>query len=294
MKRIFLLFLFLILLAGILVYYYRIHIVSKYVPKFEQQGEIQARLIDDTIYLKSIISIRNKLFCSIELDSVTYNIKIHHKSYLRDKIHIGKKLDAYKKDTFSFSISIPYISILKELKSELKVEDSTDYSLNLILHFDTPIGKIDIPFRKYSKFKLPQFPIFKIVDIDFKKIRKDEITADVRIRVNNSTKAELVLNNVNYQMQIYRAGSLKGSYPSKIILKPKSVSYVDLPIVISPLNFGKTVFQIVMNKDLYYYKLNLQAQMEATGPIKDTFNIKVLKNGRLELKKQKKRVRRKK
>jgi hypothetical protein len=207
---------------------------------------------------------------------------------------IGKELKAYEKDTFSFSLSIPYTSIIKELRTEEKYTDSTNYSINLILHFNTPIGKIDIPFRKSAKFKLPQFPIFKIVDIDFKKFRKEEITADVRIRVNNSTKAELILNDVIYQRHIYRAGNLKGSYHSTILLKPKSVIYVNLPIVISPLNFGKTVFEILRNKDFYYYKLNLQANMMASGPIKDTFNIKVVKNGQLELKKPKKRSKRNK
>lgn len=54
-------------------------------------------------------------------------------------------------------------------------------------------------------------------------------------------------------------------------------------------NFGKTVFQILVNKDFYYYKLKLQAKMFASGPIKDTFMIRVVKNGRLELKKSNKK-----
>ncbi len=115
MKKIILLFLILILLASVVIYLYRIQIITKYVPEFEQEGEIRAKIIDDTIHLKSIISIRNKLFCSIKLDAVSYNVSIHHKSYLRGEKLIGKELEAYVKDTFSFSISIPYIFILNSV-----------------------------------------------------------------------------------------------------------------------------------------------------------------------------------
>lgn len=288
MKRIILIILFLLIIASIVIYFYRVQIVTRYVPKFEQQGEIQVKIIDDTIYIKSKISIRNKLFFRIELDSVSYNVRIRDKSYIKNQKIINMELNAYEKDTFSFSLGIPHKTIIKELKTERKYSDSTDFSISLILHFKTPMGNLDIPFTKSTKLKLPQFPIFKIVDIEFKKIRSKEISAVVTIKANNSTKAELVVTDLNYQMQIYRAGNLKGKYISPILLKPNSVTYVSLPISIVPSNFGKTIFQLLMNKDKYYYKLHLNGIMKASGPIQDTFSINVVKNGQLELKKSKK------
>lgn len=288
MKRILIIILSFLIIASVIIYFYRVQIISKYVPKFEQQGEINVKIIDDTIHLQSKISILNKLFFRIELDSVSYNVKIHDKSYIQNQKLIRSKLNAYEKDTFSFSLSIPHAAIIKELRMQGKFADSTDYSIILILHFKTPIGNINIPYTKSAKFKLPEFPILKIVDIEFKKIRLKEISAIVTIKANNSTKAELNVTNLNYRMQIYRVGNLKGKYISPIVLKPNSITYVSLPITLDPSNFSKTVFQLLVNKDKYYYKLDLNATLSAVGPIQDTFNINVIKNGKLELKKPKK------
>lgn len=285
MKRFIGILFILLLLVVSCLYIYRKQIVGHYVPQFEREGEIGIEIVDDTVHVNSRISIRNKTFFEIELDSVSYDISLLDKSYIRNQKVITVKLAAYEKDSFNFSLGIPYLTIIKELKDERITNDSADFSIGIILHFITPLGKLDIPFNKSGKFKIPNFPLMKIVDINFKKVRPNEISAVIDIKVNNSTRSDIILNNLRYHMDIYRAGSVSGYYEQPIVLKPESATIVSLPISITPKNFGKTIIQIALDKDDYYYQLILKADLEAKGPIKDTFKIEVVRNGKLELKK---------
>lgn len=283
----------LLIIAGCLYIFHK-QIVGHYVPEFEREGEIGIDILDDTVHVNSLLTIRNKTFFEIELDSVSYDISILDNSYIRNQKVISVKLAAYEKDSFNFSLSIPYLTIIKKLKDERRLNDSADYSIGLILHFITPLGKLDIPFNKSGKFKIPNFPLMKIVDINFTKIRLNEIKAIIDIKVNNSTQSDIIINDLHYQMHIYRAGSINGYYPVPITLKPESATIVSLPVSITPKNFGKTALQIVLNKDNYYYKLILKANLETSGQITDTFKIEVVRNGKLELKKDGKKSRRNK
>jgi len=45
------------------------------------------------------------------------------------------------------------------------------------------------------------------------------------------------------------------------------------------------VFQILINKDNYDYILALNATMESLGPVKQSFQVDLVKEGKIELKK---------
>ncbi len=52
---------------------------------------------------------------------------------------------------------------------------------------------------------------------------------------------------------------------------------------LAPLHFIKTLFNVLINKDLYDYTLKLKATLESSSPIKDTFTIDIFKIGKMEL-----------
>lgn len=287
MKRMLILILALLLILAVVVFLYRKQIIGHYVPEFEQKGEIQLEMKNDSVYLKSVISIRNKAFFRISLDSVFYKVSIHDQLYLKKEKVIAKELKAYQKDTFVFMLGIPFNTIMKDLRKAGRYSDSTQYLVQLILYFNTPIGKLEIPFRKSAKFKLPEFPIIEIVEVEFTKWGLNRIKAFVKIKINNSSHVRIKIHDLKYYMQIYRAGIVYGGYDQEILLDSNKTTLVNLPILINPSNFGKTILRILLNKDIYHYKLNLHAILETSGPIKDTFLLNVVKNGQLELRKPK-------
>ncbi len=86
-------------------------------------------------------------------------------------------------------------------------------------------------------------------------------------------------------MKILKQGNLKGNHKKSIIITPNGTSFIELPLEINANNIGKTLFQILVNKDNYNYVLTLNAIMESTNPVKETFHINFTQKGKVELKK---------
>ena len=58
-----------------------------------------------------------------------------------------------------------------------------------------------------------------------------------------------------------------------------------LPISIDVNNIGRTIFKIMINRDVYNYTLTLNATLESTDPSKHSFQIDLTQKGKIELKK---------
>ena len=86
-------------------------------------------------------------------------------------------------------------------------------------------------------------------------------------------------------MRILKQGNLKGNYNKSIVITPKGTSFIDLPLEIDVNSIGKTLFQILINKDKYNYVLTLNAAMESTNPVKEIFHVNFTQKGKVELKK---------
>jgi len=169
--------------------------------------------------------------------------------------------------------------------AENRREDSIDCSINIFLQYATFFGKSEKPINKSTKIKIPQPPELEIVEIKYTKIRLKTILADAKIKIINHSALTLAIKNLSYNMNILEQGNLNGDYKEAIIIKPNETTYIILPIKINVNNIGKTVFQIIVNKDNYDFTLSLKAILESTGPFKESFNIDFTKSGKMELRK---------
>jgi len=192
---------------------------------------------------------------------------------------------SYDEDTINFSLKIPYLTILKDLKAERKKCDSANYSINVSLLYSTVFGKIEIPINHTAKLKIPQPPEINIIDIKFNKIRTKYIIADVKIEAINHSDITLSINNIYYKMRVLKRGDIKGHFKKTIDIKPNGKTIINVPIEININNFTKIIYEVISNKDQYNYTLTLDALFESTVPFKQSFQIKITKNGTIELKK---------
>ncbi len=86
-------------------------------------------------------------------------------------------------------------------------------------------------------------------------------------------------------MNVLKQGNLKGDYKKYIVIQPNGTTFIELPLLINVKHIGKTLFHVLINKDRYNYLLTLNANMESSGPIQETFKIDLIKSGIMELKK---------
>lgn len=278
-------FIAILITIGVTAYIYRKQIVAHFVPAVEQIGDIFINVKNDTTFISSKLALKNKSLFKIKIDSIKYQVSLFDKVYLKSQKFVGLDLLANDEDTIDFALKIPYLTILKDLKVERKKADSANYSINVSLLYSTVFGKIEIPINHSAKLKIPQPPEINIVDIKYDILRMNHIIADVKIEVINHSDVELSINDIKYKMSVLNRGNIDGNFKKVINIKPNGKTIVIVPIEIIIKHIGKIIYEVIFNKDQYDYTLTLDALVESTAPFKQSFQLRITKNGTMELKK---------
>jgi LEA14-like dessication related protein len=84
-------------------------------------------------------------------------------------------------------------------------------------------------------------------------------------------------------MNVIKEGTVKGLYPKEINVLPKSELYVTIPVEVNIDHIGKTVIEIITNKDTFKYGLAIDGTIELTNSKKGPSHIHLTKEGTLEL-----------
>lgn len=239
----------------------------------------------DTSYINSKLEIKSNVFFKIKVDTIKYNIDLFEKTYLQSIEALGIELPAYGKDTIDLLLKIPHRSLMKNIKTERKTEDSAGYEINVSLQVSTPFWKGKIPFNRSAKLKMPTPPELDLVEIKYKKVRLRSIIADARIKITNHSNVTLSVKDMVYKMKILKQGDVRGNHQKTIHLKPKGTTYINLPMEININHVGKMLWAVLNDKDNYDYTLSMNATIESTTPVKESFQIELIKSGRMELKK---------
>lgn len=282
-KRVGIFILVLIVITSVIFFIFRTRIISHVVPAVEQIGIINIKVQNDTSYITSRLTVRNKSFLVIKIDTIKYKVSLLNKTYLQNQKFIGVQLQSHEIDTIDFSLKVPYVAIFKDLKVQKQKGDSTSFSINISLQYVTPFGKVEVPINKSAKFKIPQPPELKIVDIKYKKFRFKSILADVIIEIKNNSDVALSIKDINYLISIAKQGRLKGTHKETITIKPKGTTYINLPLEINLKNIGRTFFKTIFHKNNYDYTLTLDANLESINPVKKSFHVTITKNGKMKL-----------
>lgn len=268
-----------------IAYCFRNKIKKYFIPTVEQIGDIHIKIRNDTCYVSSKLSANNKSFLNIEIDTIKYKVALFNKIYLQSESFIGVILESNSKDTIDFSLKIPYKTIIKDLKAERKKGDSTNYFIDISLQYSTFLGKSEMPISRTAKIKIPQPPEIEIEDIKYTKIRRKSILANLNVKITNYNAVNLSIKELTYSMNIRKQGNIEGKLEKQINIKQNGITYVSIPIEISPKNLTRTFLNVIANKDTYDYTIKLNAILESTDPIRESFQIDLIKNGTMELKK---------
>ena len=271
--------------SAVMVFVFRAKIKARFMPEVEQTGDIHIKIKNDTSFISTKLVVKNRSFIKIHINTIKYKVSLFNKIYLQSEKDLGINLPGYGSDSLDFSIKVPYAAILKDLKTERKKEDSTGYAVDITLNYATTFWSSEIPVNKSGKFKIPQPPELKIEDIKWKKVRLKYLLADVKIKFTNHSAIVLSIKDLNYSMEILKHGNLKGNYKEPINIKPNGITFVTIPIEINTKNIGKTIFEVIINKDNYDYILNMGISLKSGDKEGKLYHLDLTNTGKMELKK---------
>jgi len=284
-KHIALFILAVFIIAGGVLFISQKKIIAHIIPSVEQIGDINIKIKIDSLYINTKFIITNKTFLKIKIKTLKYEIALLEKTYLKSHKFIGATLPAYGSDTIDFSLKIPFMDVINDLKVQREKSDSIDYTINIYLQFSTIFGKWTIPINKSAKIKIPQPPEIEIVKIKYKKLNLKSILADAELKIINKGNVTFAIKNMNYLISFSNHGKIDGCFNELVHIKPMDTTYVSIPFEINPKSIGKTIFDLLFNKDNFDYTITLNALLESPAPLNESFKISISKSGKMELRK---------
>ncbi len=186
----------LIIISSGIIYIFRNTIIAHFIPSVEQIGDINIEIQNDTAIISSQLRIKNKSFFKITIDSIRYEASIFDKIYLKNQKLIGLTLLNQEIDTLDFALKIPYINLIKDLKTERNKSDSAKYQIDISLIYSSIFGKIIVPIKKAEKIKIPIPPEIKILEIKYNKIGLKHIQAEAKLQMINNCLWTNVSKNI--------------------------------------------------------------------------------------------------
>jgi LEA14-like dessication related protein len=280
------LFILLLIIAGfILIKFYPKKLIWLVVPEVERIGDININLADDWAHLSSQLTVVNKSFFTITIDSIRYSLKLMDQEYIHHEKYLGLSLKPSASDTVNFSIDIPLEELIRDLKEERKSGDSMNYAVNLSLVYSTLFGNAKLPLNKTAKIKIPRPPDLELTGIKYHKLHLDHFDADISLNIINYNNIEMTISDLKYLIRIHDAAEVSGIYKEPVHIKALSESGVILPIRVEMKNVGAAFLKIIANNDKYKYTLKANGNVDLLSPKQETFHVNLMKEGVMELKK---------
>lgn len=260
-------------------------ITAYFFPKMEQIGEVKIKIENDTAYVISKLKASNKSLFKLKIDTIKYTISLHNKVYLKSSKFVGLSLLARGVDTFDFSVKIPYLSILTDLKARRKIGDSAAYSIHLFFHYSSIFGKAEVPITKVGVIKIPQAPDLEIVELQYKGLHLKSIHTNAKLKITNYNAIGLSMKGISYSLKVSGHELVKGENTEAILIQANGMSYIELPIAIDSKNLIKAGLGRLLKQENNSYTLTLKANIESIDSMQKYFHLQLSKIGTMSLKK---------
>src|ERR1035437_2793254 len=83
------------IIAAGLIFIFHDKIIARYIPLVEQIGVIDIKVKNDTTYVRSKLTVKNKTFLKVGIDTIKYKVSLFNKAYLERRRYIGMVLRGY-------------------------------------------------------------------------------------------------------------------------------------------------------------------------------------------------------
>jgi len=231
----------------------------------------------NTIDLIFDLDIENPNPLSIRTAGLDYDFQLNHASLVKGNQNDEMLIQSNGKSRVAIPLSLNFQDIYQAYQS-LKNQDSTEYALKCGVIFDLPLlGPTRIPVQKSG-----HLPLIKIPNIQIHKLKLNRLTLTraelmLELKMKNPNAFQLRLNNLNYQFNVNGLSWSKGNITTPVSVKSKSENTIRIPISLSFIEIGQTVYQLISGNKKLDYQLSGQLGFDTS--------LQMLKNGHLPISK---------
>jgi LEA14-like dessication related protein len=187
----------------------------------------------------------------IRVDGFEYRFIIEENEFLSGNNPNSVGLAAKGESFISIPIALKYIEVYEAVTALAKNKGSIPYTIAGKFFFNTPIGKIPIPFSKSG-----ELPVLKMPKIDVENIYLENLSltkADIifKLKFDNPNIFSITLDNFSYNLSLNKQQLAEGITAHTQIAE-KSTNALQIPISLNFLEIGRAAHSILTQKEVNY------------------------------------------
>lgn len=260
-------------------------VLNYFVPEINSVKKISIFFRGDTAFVNLSLGISNRGFFKMDInDRIVYKVQLNNKYFATGNKKLNIHLKGYESDTLSLPVKILFDDLRTEIR-RLQGTDSVSYNADVDIYYSLPFyGEIKIPLKENGMVLVPVPPEFDVMKVKLKKVRFPNVDIEVTLKVTNLNNTTLHMKDFKYHLAIGSIINSQGKHEENIIIKPKGVTIIKIPVTSVLKKVGKTLIHLIKDQDEYPYVLKMEGEVdfEKIPEINNTA-VQFIKKGKMEL-----------
>ena len=212
------------------------------------------------------LEIENPNSFAVTLSGLAYDLVINQRSILQGDQEKALRIDAAQRSTLSIPMSLSLQNLLSEFPEILR-QDTFDYQLDTRTQFSLPLfGDIGVPLTKTGSLPVIRPPKIKDVSLTKRAINLTGADLDLEVALENPNNFDLALKELTYTFGSKQQNWASGTTKEALALTPNKEGSIHIPLQLSFLSLGKTVFQLLTGDEefqaAFYGNMTLDSSLE--------------------------------
>ncbi len=236
-----------------------------------------------TIDLALDIRIDNPNTLSAKLSGFDYDLMIDNASFLKGEQIKELVIESMGQSTIEIPLSLNFMEVYKTFQA-LANQDSTGFQISTGLSFDLPVlGITRIPISYQGHLPLIKLPEFKVGSLKMKKLNLTGADLELKLDINNPNFFNLLLNSLNYELQINGLSWAKGNTRNSMPVKEKGNSTLTIPLSLNFLQMGQTVYQLISGNQKVNYHFTGDLNLNSSLPLLKQVKLPIDRSGQVSI-----------
>ena len=229
------------------------------------------------------IEIKNPNSIGLSLTGFDYDLWLNDNSFLKGDQKKQLEIKANDVTTIQLPLTLLYDNIFKTYES-LKNEDKIKYSLKTGLSFNIPVlGSVRIPVSTSSDIPTVKLPTISLQSIKLKRITLTGAELDLAIGINNPNSWGIIVNTLDYNLNINQAKWAKGRSPENTNIRGKSKNTLHIPLTLNFLQIGMSLNREISSGRQLNYQLNGEAKLSSSLEMLGDFDLPFDLTGKIDI-----------
>jgi LEA14-like dessication related protein len=236
-------------------------------PGVDFAGAKLDHLSFEDIGMRFDINVTNPNPIGVKLTGFDFDFLLNERSFVQGKNDAGVEIPANGSHVVPVLVSMEFDKVYQTFAG-LRNQDSTRYQINAAVSFDLPfLGPQRIPVSKSGSVPLIKIPNIGVQSLRVERLNLTGADLALRIKLDNPNSFSLLLNQLNYGLEINGSQWLDGASNLSQSVGAKNESILTLPISLNFLQIGQSAAQLLRGESVVNYRFHGSANVGTSLPL---------------------------